>query len=75
MSACSFTRPFEFLGANTIAVGSQLSFIVGFNKWGNPSATSPLVTGVSPALKWTITDRAVALGVAFSTTVLFTVMF
>ncbi len=74
MSACSFSRPFEFIGSNTIAVGSQLTFIVGFNKWATTSATSPLVTGVSPVLKWTITDGAVALGFAFCTTMLITVV-
>ena len=61
MSACSFSRPFEFIGANTIAVGSQLTFIVGFNKWATTSATTPLATGVSPTLKWVITDEAFGL--------------
>ena len=61
MSACSFSRPFEFIGANTIAVGAQLTFIVGFNKWASTSATTPLVAGVSPALKWVITDEAFGL--------------
>ena len=61
MSACSFSRPFEFIGANTIAVGAQLTFIVGFNKWASTTATTPLDTGVSPALKWVITDEAFGL--------------
>ena len=43
-------------------MGTQVSFIAGFNKWSDNTGTATLqAQGVSPTLNWTITDSAATL--------------